>query len=715
MLDLSQVPHNKTSEKLVEIMCQKTQSECPQFFRVLVAYYFAKVAASMRCQVNTIDRGVLPINIYAVNLAPSGTGKGLSTNIMEEHVLEGFRTKFMEETFPAIAEKNLVSLSTKRAFKHDEEADIALERVRTEFHLAGELAFSFDSATTAAVKQMRHKLLMANAGAVNMEIDEIGSNLLGNLDVLTAFLELYDVGKIKQKLTKNTKENTRGEEIDGRTPTNMMLFGTPSKLLNGGKTEEEFYSMLETGYARRCIFGYVKDNPKDLNLSATELLAKMTNRVSDDYLLELNEQLANLADMINFNRMIEVSEEVTLLYLEYKIDCEKRAAALQEHEEIRKAELSHRYFKAIKLAATYAFIEDTHEITEEQLYSAMRLVEEAGESFKGLLTRERNYVKLAKYVASVAGEVSHVDLVEDLPFYKGSESAKRELLTLAIAWGYKNNIIIKKLFNDGIEFLRGETLKPTDVNALSLSYSTQLAYNYEYEDEVPFDQLHELTQNDSLHWITHRVVDGHRTEENCVPGFNLVVIDIDDGFPIDAAVSLLEKYKFLLYTTKSHTDKVPRYRIVFPTNYFLKLDANDYKEFMNNLYEWLPFDVDDSTGQRSRKWLSHNGDYQYNDGELLDVLPFIPKTSKNEERKQQILDSSSLTNLERWFVNNTGTGNRSNQLIKYAYLLADNGLDLVEIRQRVIDLNDKLPDKMSEAEISSTILVSAAKAVAART
>ena len=198
MLDLSQVPHNKTSEKLVEIMCQKTQSECPQFFRVLVAYYFAKVAASMRCQVNTIDRGVLPINIYAVNLAPSGTGKGLSTNIMEEHVLEGFRTKFMEETFPAIAEKNLVSLSTKRAFKHDEEADIALERVRTEFHLAGELAFSFDSATTAAVKQMRHKLLMANAGAVNMEIDEIGSNLLGNLEVLTAFLELYDVGKLSR-------------------------------------------------------------------------------------------------------------------------------------------------------------------------------------------------------------------------------------------------------------------------------------------------------------------------------------------------------------------------------------------------------------------------------------------------------------------------------------------------------------------------------------
>jgi hypothetical protein len=695
-------------------MCLKTQSDCPQFFRVLVAYYFAKVAASMRATVNTIDRGSLPINIYAVNLAPSGTGKGLSTNIMEEQVLDGFRHKFMEETFPALASKNLVKLAHKRANKEEIEVELAQAKVEDEFALAGELAFSFDSATTAAVKQMRHKLLMANAGSVNMEIDEIGSNLLGNVDVLVAFLELYDVGKIKQKLTKNTKENLRGAEIEGRTPTNMMLFGTPSKLLNGGRTEEEFYSMLETGYARRCIFGYVKDNPKNLEITPQQLLAQMTNNTSEQFLIDLNDRIANLADIINFNRSIEVSEDVTLIYLEYKIDCEKRAAELQEHDEIRKTEISHRYFKAIKLAATYAFIEDTHEITEEQLYSAIKLVEEAGESFKGLLTRERNYVKLAKYIATVRGEVSHVDLVEDLPFYKGSESAKRELLNLAIAYGYKNNIIIKKLFNDGIEFLKGETLEESDIDNLYMSHSDHEAYRYEFTDEMPFSEISQLTQEPNLHWVTHELVDGHRTEDNCKPGFNMIVIDIDDGFPMAAAAKLMEDYTFHLYTTKRHTDKVNRYRMVFPINYTLKLDAADFKEFMNNFYEWLPFDVDAETNQRSRKWLTHDGEFIDNEGKLIDALPFIPKTSKNEERKKQLMDSSSLTNLERWFVNNTGTGNRSKQLIKFAYLLVDNGMDIGEVRRNVLDLNDKLPDKLAESEISSTILVSAAKAIAAR-
>ena len=84
------------------------------------------------------------------------------------------------------------------------------------------------------MKQLRHKLLLANCGSINLQIDEIGSNLIGSVDVLTLFLELYDQGIVKQKLTKNTAENQRGEELDGKTPTNMLLFGTPAKLLDGG-------------------------------------------------------------------------------------------------------------------------------------------------------------------------------------------------------------------------------------------------------------------------------------------------------------------------------------------------------------------------------------------------------------------------------------------------------------------------------------------------
>jgi hypothetical protein len=713
MLSFNEMEYNPTSEKLVSILCNKTQNNNPLFFRVMVGYYFSMVASMMRCQIATHDRGDLPVNMYALNLSPSGTGKGFSTNILENSVIHLFRHRFLEETFPVLAATNLPKLALKRATRKGTDPDDELQRIEKEFDFLGNLLFSFDSATPPAVKQMRHKLLMADAGSLNLEIDEIGSNLVGQLEVLNTFLELYDVGKIKTKLVKNTSENTRSEEIVGKTPTNMLLFGTPSKLLNGGKTEEELYSMLETGYARRCFFGYAKSAFKTFELTPEEVYENLIQQDSSIYLTEIAERFEKLADIINANKRLAMSKETSLLLIEYHLKCEKEAARYPEHEEIRKAEISHRYFKALKLAGAYAFIEDSSELTTEHLYQAIKLAEESGEAFNQLLTRDRPYVKLAKYVASVKRDITQADMVEDLPFYKGSAAQKSEMLSLAIAYGYKNNIIIKKSFSDGIEFLRGETLKETCLNKMIVSYSQDMTTDYSNET-APFDQLHKLTQANGIHWVSHHLNGGYRNEENCIPGFNLVVVDVDGGISMNSAKLLLKNYKYLMYTTKRSTDEENRFRIIFPINYELELDAKDYKEFMSNIYSWLPFAVDTATNQRSRKWLSHNGHYEFNDGEVLDVLPFIPKTSKNEARKELLSTQSSMDNLERWVANNIGDGNRNNLLLRYALILVDAGYDFEAIRSRVITLNDKIADKLDEAEIMGTIMVTVMKSLAKR-
>ena len=72
MFDVESLEYNPTAEKVVDILCKKTQSDSPLFFRVLVAYYFSKVASMMRCKIATPDRGVIPVNMYAINLATSG-------------------------------------------------------------------------------------------------------------------------------------------------------------------------------------------------------------------------------------------------------------------------------------------------------------------------------------------------------------------------------------------------------------------------------------------------------------------------------------------------------------------------------------------------------------------------------------------------------------------------------------------------------------------
>lgn len=713
MKSFEEMEYHPKSEEVVKVLCEKTQNNNPLFFRVQVGYYWSLLASRMRVTIDTPDRGEIPVNMYALNLSTSGSGKGFSTNILENEVIHLFDQRFVSETFPQYAEEQLPKLAVKRASRKASDPDDELVKVRKEFDGTGALMLSFDSATPAAIKQQRHKLLMANAGALNLQIDEIGANFVTNLEALTTFLELFDVGAIKQKLVKNTLENTRNEEINGRTPTNMLLFGTPSKLLNGSKTEEELYSMLETGYARRCFFGYSRVSNKVTDLSPEQVYDMLTNKQSNQVLKDLSVHLETMAGIHNMNRKLSISKDVTLRLIEYKIMCEKQANLLPEHEEIKKAEISHRYFKALKLAGAYAFIDDSFEVTEEHLYNAIKLAEESGAAFNQLLTRDRPYVKLAKYIATCKRDVTQADLVEDLPFYRGTLSQKNEMLQLATAYGYQNNIVIKKSFVDGIEFLRGESLEETDLNSMIVSWSDDVAVNYN-NDFAPFDQLHNLTGVNGLHWTSHHLEGGHRSEDHAIPGFNLVVVDVDGGADLEEVKAFMKGYKYHIYTTKRHTDSENRFRLVLPLNFVLKLDAKEYKEFMQNVYDWLPFSVDDQTNQRARKWLSFNGKHFYNDGELLDALPFIPKTAKNEERKAILQSQQSMDNMERWVLNNSGDGNRNNMLLRYAMILVDAGASFEQVQDRVLGLNSKMPDKLEETEILSTIMRSVSTAVAKR-
>lgn len=710
-IDLTGVEHHPAVTAMVDVLCNKTQNTDRGFFNVEVAYFLGKMAACQRASVVTKDRGEIPCNIYALALATSGYGKGHSVSIMEEDFLKPFRKRFMDDTFHVKAEEHLWVIANDRAARNGTDQQEEFDKADKEFRSKGAYPFTFDSGTSPAVKQLREKLLMANCGSINLQIDEIGSNLIGQTDVLTTFLELYDQGRIKQKLIKNTADNQRNEEVDGKTPTNTLLFGTPSKLLDGSQTEDQFYSFLDTGYARRCIFGMgVAHKRAHEHLTPAEVFAQLTMPRNVDTILHWSRHFHSLAGPDMNGWRMEVEDEVAIQLLTYKIACERLAEKLPEHEEIQKAELSHRYFKALKLAGVYAFIDKSSEVEMGHLMSAILLVEQSGLMFKSILTREKTYVKLAKYIANVGTEVTHADLHEALPFYKSSNQARNEMMCLAQAWGYKRHIIIKKTFVDNIEFFSGEKLQETDLNAIRVSYSDHWAYNYLCE-EVPFDQLHQLTQAPGMHWANHHFKNGHRAEEKVLAGFDMISIDVDGGIGLAAVHEVMKDYKFLTYTTKRHTDEENRFRLMIPINYRLFLDTDEYKEFMNAVMDWLPFRTDESANQRAKKWECFDGGtYRYNlDGEVLDVLDFIPKTSRNETYKAQTKELQSLDNLERWFASRMSTGNRNNHMIKFALALVDGGMDLLAVGKQVHAFNRKLNSPLDEEEIDKTIMVTVAK------
>lgn len=716
MINLTGVTHHPVIEEIVDVLCKRTQNTDKGFFRVEVAYFLGKLAGCMRANIVSKDRGEIPVNIYALALATSGYGKGHSVGVMENEFIKPFAQRFRTETLPLVAEKHLWQIANDRAIANSTDPQVEFDIVEGEYRRAGAYAFSFDSATVPAVKQLRHKLLLADAGSINLQIDEIGLNFMASAEVLTLFLELYDQGLVKQKLTKNTAENQRAEEIDGKSPTNLLMFGTPSKLFDGGQTEDMLYDFLETGYGRRCLFSMGTQDRKAFHTqTAAEIYANLTMPQNSAVVDKWANLFHSLADPAMFGWQMTVPDAVAILNLEYKIACEKAADEMADHEDIRKAELSHRYFKALKLAGALAFVDKGLEITESHLKQSILLVEESGAAFQKILNREKTYEKLANYIASVDGEVTHADLLEALPFYKSGNAARNEMMTLATAWGYKKHIVIKKSFVDGIEFFRGETLKETQLDELIVSHSHHFAYEYEY-DAAPFSMLEILltASNDDgsvRHWANHKFTKGHRAEENVIPGFNMIVLDIDGGTRLEQVHSLLSEVKFITQTTKRHTDEEHRFRLIIPMNYHLELDADDYKQFMQNVLEWLPIKSDEQANQCSRKWETNpNGQVHRNDeGEILDVLKFIPKTSKNEQHRAQMEKVVSMDNLERWFAKRMVSGSRNNQMIRFALTLVDGGMDLYDVQKAVMAFNAKLNNPLEEDEIQSTIMQTVAK------
>lgn len=710
-MDFSNVEHNPCLEEITDLICRKTQNTDKGFFHVEVAYFLSKMAASMRAYIDSADRGQIPVNCYAICLATSGYSKGYSVNIMEDSILSGFKREFCGRLFHAIADRNINIRAEDIAVANQLEVEDVLQQLKDSYDKAGNYVFTFDSGTSPAVKQMRNKLLLSEIGAINFEQDELASNLLNSTDVIAVFLELYDQGKVKTKLIKNTSENVRDLDIDGKTPANMLLFGTPVKLFDGGTTEDFFYSMLDTGYARRCLFGYGLNNDKKAYYSQTaeeiyEALVEPKNKEITD---KWNSYFTSLAQESMYNFRIELQKKEAIQLLEYRIECEKKADELSQYAEIQKAELNHRYFKALKLAGTYAFIERANVISRDHLMQAIKLVEESGENFLKILNREKSYMKLANYLASVNEELTHADLTEALPFYKSTQ--RNELLSLATAWGYKHHILIKKTFSDGVEFMKGEALEETNLNNLIISYSNDFANNY-ISDYAPFDQLAtNLFKLEGMNWCNHHFRDGHRANIDALSTFNMVVLDVDGDISLNTAERLLKDYIYILYTTKRHTEEINRFRVILPIKYTLSFDLDDYKAFMNNILSWMPFKSDDAANQPSKKWLTNpNAEIRINStGSLLDPTKFIPNTFRNDSFLKDQKKINSFDNLERWFAKQIETGNRNNLLLKYALCLVDNGLDLETVESKVLGFNKKLKDKLPEEEIQNTILVTARK------
>lgn len=712
--------HHPLSQSIVDSLAITTQSSDKELFHAMLAYYWGVCATHMRASIVGWFDNKLPLNIYSVCLAESGAGKGYTVGTVESQIINRFRDVFLEETFPIAGEEGIEDIAIHRAAKRNTSVDIERERIIKEYENAGNMLFLFSEGSPEGIKQIRHKLLIANAGSINLQIDEIGGNLIKLEPLFQVMLELYDRGDIKDKLIKNSAENKRNEQLTGFTPANLLMFGASSALLNGTETESKFMQLLETGYARRSFFTFNQEANKETELSAEEIVDRMFNQHHTQMYNDFSEHLEAIADVSNLDREIHIPRDSCLYLVKYKLNCEARARELKSYQKIQKTELQHRYFKVMKLAACYSFIDNLDEISIEYLEYAMKVAEDSGKALEKLLNPDKDFMRLARFLCEQEGDVTLPDVELGLPCFTGSSPRKQDMINLATAWGYKNNILITKRYVDQILFLNAKVLQETDLDEMYVAISEHEAYDYE-NLIVPFEELAELGEVRYHHWINHHVEEGHRSRENVIPGFNCIVLDVDDGTPIEAAMRIFHGYYAIFYDTKSSTPRHNRYRIILPISHILELEQEDYDEFMKNIISTVPFEIDSSVCEREHKWQTWDAgsdmfiDYVENkvtkDCKLFDALEFIPRTTKNEERIKRSKEYANLDGLQHWVMSTTGEGNRNKQLYRYAMILVDKGMSYNDIQESVLAMNAGLKDGISEKEIINTIMSSVSRKI----
>jgi hypothetical protein len=709
---IDEYEHFPLLEKIVDILKVKTNVSDGSFFRIITLYKLSQMLTMMRITVSYVGGKNIPVNIYALALADSGFSKGRSMSILEDELFHKFKEKF-KYVYADEKNKNLAKIAESLAIDTDRDEDICYREVLKTFDKFPSFIYSAGAGTEEGLKGLMSAFDMTKIASVNIEIDEIGDQLLQNDEVLSTMLTTYDVGKIKNKLRKTDSQ----KDLNSSVPTNLCMFGTPTRLLDGGATENKFQQFLETGYARRLIFAYINSKDFMVKKNSHDKYNDLVKLSSGGDLSTLANDFEKYADKALIGSNIELTKEATLLLFDYQSLCLERTELFKKHESVKATEMEHRYFRVLKISGIYAALELSINVEKKHIEHAIKIVEESGEAFSLMLKKDKPYVRLAKYLSDIDTEVTQADLIEDLPFFKGSESNRRDIISLAKAWGHANGIIITEKINDKkISFYKAEKVKDTSLDFIRCSFSNHMAENYKPID-AKWDEYDFLVKSNYQYCVHHfdkkeiekdgvkKVIKGYRTTDCVIEGFNLIVLDVDDGLSIEIAKEMLKDYTYIIATTKRHTESHNRYRILLPMKQLIKLNPDEYRSFMENVFDYLPFSLspDKSTKDITRTWAGNpNAEIHKNEGKLIDPALFIQGTDNNKMIKNKINQYSNFDKLERWIIMNTE--GRNNTLIKIGLMHVDGGKNIDEAMAMVKYINEQFSDPLSDREIHGTIL-----------
>jgi len=322
-----------------------------------VHFKMANIASQLRVKVDTeAGFGTAVSNFYGLSFSPSGSGKSVGVNLLDNMYFSEALEYMKKEVFPKYEKKALQKLE-----------DEGIERSLHSW------TPKISNATLSGLYAISETYYLCGVGGVNVQLDEVADAVVSKADLFDILLECYNNGDFPAQAKRS---DSNALDIDG-IPVNLYAFGDKTKLVNGDNVESAFQNLLKTGYGRRFIFSddesvdVAERTPQDIvkEMKATEQIKK--DRAVDRVMIK------NLISIKNMDKTLKLTEEAMLFYATVQCDGDNYVKAHKGLAEAVMSDRLNRVFKLVKLASIYAFFEGLDEIKLEHMEQAFEIIDES--------------------------------------------------------------------------------------------------------------------------------------------------------------------------------------------------------------------------------------------------------------------------------------------------------------------------------------------------
>ena len=665
------------------------------FFNTAAAMSLKKIRIIRKT--NNNDKVIIP-NYFGISFGGSGVGKNHSDNLARAIFKESF------DNFQRHAE----SFYDSRKDPADKKPDPRYVNLSSYFIPV--------TSTWQALQKAAQTVKDMDVGSVNVVSDELGDNIMSMSEIFTKLKSTWDTGTSEGPV--NVTNGGESYFCVHDVCFNALLFGAPGPFELDPKKKDRLLETYVSGMARRSFIYHNNTYKKSENRNPN------FEKLEREFYDKLESYIKELRYFLNNTKEIRYPAKIREKLLEYdqikELERERSISLIAEDLGSTK--------KIEKLLGIIATLDLQDEINEEHLKFAIEFTEALDSTAEETVEIKPAYKRIYDEIEkrSFAARTDIVKAVKDITI----KDLDSQLILVQEHANLIGNSLIKKEYNGIIKY-KIEKLSNTNLDNIILSINGNMDRT-EPEGFIrkigTFDKLVNAV-NAEFRYSAGTFRNEYISDENYLQEQNLFIIDIDNDLRLEDAKALFSSMTYLIATTKSHQkpkktkvngetiDLVcDRFRIILPTLSTFHLTAKVYSEMYMNVINSLGIAEADSKCRNASRWYYGNpeGEHWYNKGDLLDIRTYIPDSSEHQDA------STSLNNYDnqrykstapasirvdaaiRWFLSNTATGNRNDNLFKLGMLLKEK-IEEPDWAMWLLNANTCLSHPLPDSDMKSII------------